>query len=254
MLQRHALILLAGALLLSGCQAIYDDTKGWASRLEAAILDTAEDNSGDEAEPNPSPEAPAAETAPGPQSVVQNAAMTRLPRPDGMPHPILIDPADKRPEDRLLLDSLPSPTEPAPLKEAAAEGGTAEEPAALENAAGVAAPPPLPQPKPAREAAQEDKKGGAELATEHAMVLHLSSLRSEAAAKREWSDLQQRYPEALGTMQGQFRRTELGDRGTFYRVLAGPLPSKSAAEEACAALKAKDAKQYCRVMPPKPKS
>jgi cell division septation protein DedD len=55
-------------------------------------------------------------------------------------------------------------------------------------------------------------------------------------------------------MQAEFRRTELGEQGTFYRVLAGPLPSDSAAKNACAALKAKNAKQYCRVLPPKPKS
>jgi hypothetical protein len=85
------------------------------------------------------------------------------------------------------------------------------------------------------------------------MVLHLSSLRSEAAAKREWSELQQVFPDRLSGMDAEFRRTELGDKGTFYRLLAGPLPSKSAAKEACAALKAKDAKQYCRVLPSKPK-
>ncbi|MEQ9607196.1 MAG: hypothetical protein RLN99_05965 [Kiloniellaceae bacterium] len=29
------------ALLLGGCDALYDDTKGWANRLEASILDAA---------------------------------------------------------------------------------------------------------------------------------------------------------------------------------------------------------------------
>src|SRR3546814_331437 len=87
-----------------------------------------------------------------------------------------------------------------------------------------------------------------------AVVLHLSSLRSEEAAKRQWSDLQHSFPEPLGRLQAEFRRTELGDKGTFYRVLAGPLPTRDKASEVCAALKAKDAKQYCRVLPQQPKA
>jgi cell division septation protein DedD len=86
------------------------------------------------------------------------------------------------------------------------------------------------------------------------VVLHLSSLRSEAAAKREWSDLQHSFPHPLGGMAAEFHRTELGEKGTFYRVLAGPLPSRDKAREVCAELKAKDAKQYCRILPSKPKA
>jgi cell division septation protein DedD len=87
-----------------------------------------------------------------------------------------------------------------------------------------------------------------------AVVLHLSSLRSEAAAKRQWSDLQQSFPVPLGQLQAEFHRTDLGDKGTFYRVLAGPLPSRDEATQVCAALKAKDARQYCRILPSKPKA
>jgi cell division septation protein DedD len=99
--------------------------------------------------------------------------------------------------------------------------------------------------KPAEMAADEDA---------HAVVLHLSSLRSEDAAKREWTDLQHNYPRPLAEMTAEIRRTELGGKGTFYRVLAGPLPSRDKAKQVCAELKAKDAKQYCRILPSKPKA
>src|SRR3546814_8016553 len=52
-----------------------------------------------------------------------------------------------------------------------------------------------------------------------AVVLHLSSLRSEEAAKRQWSDLQHSFPEPLGPLQAEFSRPELGDSGTFYREI-----------------------------------
>jgi cell division septation protein DedD len=58
----------------------------------------------------------------------------------------------------------------------------------------------------------------------------------------------------LGQLQAEFHRTDLGDKGTFYRVLAGPLPSRDEATQVCAALKAKDARQYCRILPSKPKA
>ncbi|HIP78523.1 MAG TPA: hypothetical protein EYH07_08700, partial [Kiloniellaceae bacterium] len=45
-------IVLTGLVSLSGCQAIYDDTKGWANRLEASILEAAEDLSKGEAPPS----------------------------------------------------------------------------------------------------------------------------------------------------------------------------------------------------------
>src|SRR3546814_11716152 len=42
-----------------------------------------------------------------------------------------------------------------------------------------------------------------------AVVLHLSSLRSEEAAKRQWSDLQHSFPAQLGPLQAAFSRTDL---------------------------------------------
>lgn len=149
----------------------------------------------------------------------------------------------------LLATKPEKPAEAAPAKAGPAEPGPAEAAAA----ALPPAPKPKPQPKPAGPATAESG-AKTEDAALVAAVLHLSSLRSEAAAKREWSDLQHSFPEPLGQLQAEFRRTELGDKGTFYRVLAGPLPSRDAAAQVCAALKARDARQYCRVLPSKPKA
>jgi cell division septation protein DedD len=122
--------------------------------------------------------------------------------------------------------------------------------------------PPHPQPKPEVPAmAKAEPQAAAEKPEEmaagdaaHAVVLHLSSLRSEEAAKREGSDLQHNFPRPLAAMPVEIHRTEHGEKGPVYRVLAGPLPSQAKAKEVCAELKAKDAKQYCRILPSKPKA
>lgn len=84
------------------------------------------------------------------------------------------------------------------------------------------------------------------------LAIHLSSLRSIASAKREWDQLQKAHPRLLGSLAMTVERTDLGKRGVFYRVLAGPLPDRSAASGICAQLKAK--KQYCKPMSSKPQS
>ncbi|MGF1592955.1 MAG: SPOR domain-containing protein [Kiloniellaceae bacterium] len=230
--------------LLGGCDAIYDDTKGWANRLEASLLNSVRES-------DPQPEAPAAAETP---------ALVATPAPPAIPavpvEPVdsvsLAAPAEAPKDMREAEGPEPALAAAAELLLAGGETATAEAPeqvaAATPEAASAAAAPPKPQPKP------EARAAGAQVDPAVAVVLHLSSLRSEDAAKRQWSDLQRSYPEPLGGMAAEFSRTELGDKGTFYRVLAGPLPSSDAARQVCDALKAKDARQYCRILPSPPKS
>jgi cell division septation protein DedD len=249
--------------LLGGCAAIYDDTKGWANRLEASILKTAHEIG--EPQQQESATGGPGEMAPPPAvplEPVDTAALapleaqpSRTPeaQPSRTPAPLAAATAPEgamaAASDALLAGEAETPAKPA-------------EPAAAPEQA--MATPTAPQPKPAvpataGKAPEEPSEKAPEKSTEPAkdaavqMVLHLSSLRSEEAAKREWSDLQRSFPAPLGQMEAEIQRTDLGDKGTFYRVLAGPLPSPDEARQVCSALKAKDTKQYCRVMPSEPK-
>jgi len=231
---RALAVILAVALpasLLGGCDAIYDDTKGWANRLEASILEAAHEIG--EADEEEAPEAmakPASETPPAvPVEAVDTAA---LPAPPAVAEQT---PALSAP-DGLMAEAAKELSAAAPAEAAKAPEA---DPAKPQDKM-----PPKPLPKPQMAAAAAPPADPAV-----AMVLHLSSLRSEEAAKREWSDLQRSFPEPLGQMQAEFRRTELGDKGIYYRVLAGPLPSRDAARRVCDDLKAKKARQYCRIVP-----
>ena len=77
-------------------------------------------------------------------------------------------------------------------------------------------------------------------------LLHLASHRTEAEAVREWELLTRKLAALLGALQPIIRSVDLGDRGVFYRVQAGPIGSRASARALCRQLKARD--QYCRVL------
>ena len=255
------LILGAVMLLLSGCQAIYDDTKGWASRLEASIVEANRTPS----ENSDTPEVAGDALAAGASDRPAAAMPPPVPQPPPRKPLAAARPAAPRPttDNRTTADDTgggesgtgaPPAGKPAASDTVAGAAGklvaapaaaTAETASAQTGDGAKAKFPPRPKRKP-----QIAAKPGDDIA----MVLHLSSLRSEQAAKRQWQDLQKTFPEPLGSLDAEIQRTELGDKGTFYRVLAGPLPSRSAAEQACAVVKSKDAKQYCRIMSSRPRS
>jgi hypothetical protein len=76
-------------------------------------------------------------------------------------------------------------------------------------------------------------------------LLHLASHRTRGDAAREWELLTRKFAALLGALQPIIRSVDLGDRGVFYRVQAGPISSRASAQALCRRLKARD--QYCQV-------
>jgi hypothetical protein len=67
--------------------------------------------------------------------------------------------------------------------------------------------------------------------------IQLASVRDESAASAEWKRLSSKNKDLLGNLQMFVQRTDLGDKGVFYRLQAGPLTDASAAEKLCGDLK-----------------
>lgn len=74
-------------------------------------------------------------------------------------------------------------------------------------------------------------------------ALHLASYRSKKDAERGWTQLRRAHKSELGGLESEISRVNLGPKGTFYRLKAGPLASKSEAESLCRKLKRK--RQFC---------
>jgi hypothetical protein len=67
--------------------------------------------------------------------------------------------------------------------------------------------------------------------------VQVSSQRSEAEAQAAFHSLQSKYPNQLGNRQPVIRKVELGEKGTYFRAMVGPLAGNEATE-LCTGLKA----------------
>lgn len=161
----------------------------------------------------PPPEEPLARPKPGAKKAETAEAdlpEEKVPPPGSVPAPAALAEAPK-----------PAAAETAKPALQAAKPAPAPQPAA-QPAAQVAAVAPPPAAVPA---------GGG-------VRLQLASVGQEPLAAGEWQRLSRKYPDLLGNIGYRVVAADLGAKGTFYRVQAGPV-DEARAREICDALKAK---------------
>lgn len=66
-----------------------------------------------------------------------------------------------------------------------------------------------------------------------AFKIQLSAVRSDAAAKTEWDKLKKTHPTVLGRLSLNVEKADLGQKGVYYRIQAGPFADRAAADAAC---------------------
>jgi hypothetical protein len=67
--------------------------------------------------------------------------------------------------------------------------------------------------------------------------LQLGAVRSESLARGEWQRLKRNNRDLLGNLSGVAVRADLGDKGVYYRIQAGPIADPSTADRVCGALR-----------------
>jgi cell division septation protein DedD len=163
----------------------------------------------------------------------------------------------ERPSDSKIEQLLPSPESPLPRPVAEPESApvsvspppqvneVAVQPAAPPPAAAVAIVPSPAPPAPAPVAAPAPAVAAAPPAPAVAraqppagagFLLQVGAVRSEDEAKAEAGRLKRAQGDVLGALDFRTVKAELGARGVFYRIEAGPLADK-AARTACDTLK-----------------
>jgi hypothetical protein len=126
------------------------------------------------------------------------------------------------PGEKLVIEEGPA----MPRPQAQAKPEPASEPKPM-----VPAPPsPPPMNQPAEQAATAAPDAG--------LQVQLAAAKSEEGAMAEWNRIKTKHPELVGALTPTVIRADLGERGVFFRLRAGILPDKPAADALCAALTA----------------
>ena len=140
----------------------------------------------------------------------------------------------------------PLPPAPPPRAEAPAERMAANE--APERAAAHEAPVqpagadgvPVPARRPVRlTRAEAPARESASWATPGSVLIELGASAERADMERLWERLRRRHETALAGRDPLILRTDRGERGSLYRLRAGPFADRAAAERTCARLDAR---------------
>ena len=108
---------------------------------------------------------------------------------------------------------------------------------------------PAPPPKPVSAAQPPSQVAAAKEAEEKKKPsgprpgVHLASYRSEQQADRGWTQIVGAHKALLEGLDHEVSKVNLGRKGTYFRLKAGPFASADAAKEMCRKLKAR--RQFC---------
>jgi cell division septation protein DedD len=155
-----------------------------------------------------------------------------------------------------IAKPAPLPEDKSPQKAPEVAKATPKGPAPAAPKSTAKSVPALPAPKIAEgEIAKREQamaKAGAELAVIAPALggyaIQLVAVRSRDRAREHWRKLKNANGDILGNLTPKVVTADLGDRGTFYRLRAGSLPDRAAAERICARLAAR--KIGCLVVKP----
>ncbi|HTV90288.1 MAG TPA: SPOR domain-containing protein [Stellaceae bacterium] len=130
---------------------------------------------------------------------------------------------------------LPRPEPPPPAPPARPEAMAAPPPPPAAELAPPAVPaalaaPPAPIMAPTEAAAPAVRHPGR-------IEIRLASVRTPDEARAEWQRLKRDNVDLLGRLRAFAVRADLGDKGVYYRVEAGPFDDVAGAERLCGALK-----------------
>ena len=145
---------------------------------------------------------------------LSKAASNREPEPEDSP-PTDVETAPASP----LASAPESPPAPSPV----ARGDSPARPAAP-----VREPPPPARPAPAAEPSSAEPASG--------YLIQVGAVREPEGAETEWNRLLRQHGETLRGLKLFVARADLGDKGVFWRLRAGPFADEAAAKNRCAEL------------------
>jgi cell division septation protein DedD len=168
-----------------------------------------------------------------PEKLLAEATTPKLPA-NGMPVPAGAKPATPETDTKTAA--------------AAPSGSATLAPGQTPGQTGVTPPPAAPQPTVTQVPATQPAESGPSIANlieglsgpTGGWRVQIASVKSEDVAKSTWARLQSAHGDVLANLRMQAVRVDLGDKGVWYRVQAGPLDEKQA-QSVCSSLKGRRA-------------
>jgi hypothetical protein len=179
-------------------------------------------------------------------------AETPLPRPTATAPAIAPQPGN--PSLPPKIGPVPPPSAvaaviPAPLQTPPTPPPPVQTAAAPPPPAAPVAPAAQPAPRPPAQTAAVVAPKPAPAPAGAGYRVRLVSVRAQDQTGQEWVRLQHAYPQ-LASLQMSVTRVDLGEKGIWFRIHAGPLNDAHAASQLCDAITAKDKSQGCLVEKP----
>ena len=144
------------------------------------------------------------------------------------------------PEQPMPLPAAPAPRSPAPAASPvrpAPQQAAAPTVASASPEASAGSPPANPNPVPPKTAEAKTAEARPQPSKAGGLRLQLGSVRSEGVAREEWDRIKRTNQDLLGHLTAVAVRAELGDKGTYYRIQAGPVADAATAQRLCGELK-----------------
>ena len=151
------------------------------------------------------------------------------------------------PAGETVVSAEPAPKVP-PMPAATPKPGAvvdAMPPAAVEAKPDMAPETPMSKPKAAKQPAKPVEVAALPNGT-GGFGLHIASYKEQSNVDPGWRALKKRYGQELGSYEPVVKRVDLGKKGIFYRLMAGPVRDRATAVDRCRALSKRG--QYCKVI------
>jgi cell division septation protein DedD len=152
-----------------------------------------------------------------------------LPRPMGR---VMVDPNAPLPTQEVGEVLTPKAAPAAPIAKAmppATTSGMLTSPDGAKSVPGIVIPPAGAPPASAKPTAPSAAAG--------VFRVQIAATKDEATARSEWDRLRKTHGDLLGTLSPTMVKVDLGDKGIFYRIQAGPIADHVKAEKLCTELK-----------------
>ena len=85
-------------------------------------------------------------------------------------------------------------------------------------------------------------------ATPKGVHIWLASMKSSDDAEEHWKQVQSQHGAILDDLRPLFTKVDLGTRGTYYRVMVGPIDNREVAQSLCQQMRSSDPAAFCKVL------